>query len=267
MRKTKQPEDLNKRRLAIAEKVSRLRRDRRWTQAALSRHLGLSQTRLSQIESGNGSLTAEQFLAVLELFNVSAAELGAASTANRGDDLQNALARLGARHLNESSNRLPSDRLASATDVARETLLVSDSPRQLTALGPVLVANADGIQLRMLEARLAELGCQRRLGWLLESVVTALEHELTKDLTRTWRQAYKRASLVLGSHVESMVTRGGAKWSETNDAWDVIDRSVRSNHSLREITAAASPIARRWGIATSLRTEDFERALAASRVG
>ena len=54
----------------IARKVKTLREEKRWTQAELSGRLGLSQSRLSEIERGQGSFTAEQFLTILKLFNV-----------------------------------------------------------------------------------------------------------------------------------------------------------------------------------------------------
>jgi transcriptional regulator with XRE-family HTH domain len=60
----------NKTKERIARKVRELRKQRRWTQAELARRLGLSQSRLSEIERGAGSFSAEQFLTILSLFNV-----------------------------------------------------------------------------------------------------------------------------------------------------------------------------------------------------
>lgn len=57
-------------RSAIAGKIRDLRRNRHWTQAELSKQLGLSQGRYSEIERGQGSFTAEQLLEILKLFNV-----------------------------------------------------------------------------------------------------------------------------------------------------------------------------------------------------
>jgi transcriptional regulator with XRE-family HTH domain len=265
MRRTNQPEKLTKKRAMIAQKVSRFRKERNWTQAELSKKLGLSQARLSQIEGGAGSFTAEQFLTILELFNASVVDFGVGPV-DHGADLQNSLARLGALHLNESSDQAPSERLSDVTDAVRETLLLADSPRQITALAPVLAVHADDIKLRALEARLTELGLHRRLGWVLENVVAAAEDETTGGLTRTWRTIYSRARVILGVHLSSMVARGAAKWSETDGAWDVLDRTVRSPQTLREVIGAASPISRRWGIATSLQTTDFARALKGARV-
>src|SRR5262249_18893316 len=91
-------------RARIAREVKRLREDRRWTQAELSKRLGLSQSRLSEIERGQGSFTAEQFLTILKLFNVSVTRF--ASARKPSTELQNALARLGADHLQESQEVL-----------------------------------------------------------------------------------------------------------------------------------------------------------------
>ena len=86
----------------ISRKVKSLREIRRWTQAELSGRLGLSQSRLSEIERGQGSFTAEQFLTILKLFNVPVTHF--ASARKPSEELQNALARLGADHLQESQD-------------------------------------------------------------------------------------------------------------------------------------------------------------------
>jgi transcriptional regulator with XRE-family HTH domain len=62
--------ELDRIRLHIVDKVRALRRARRLTQAELAGKLGLSQARLSEIESGDGSFTAEQLVVILRLFNV-----------------------------------------------------------------------------------------------------------------------------------------------------------------------------------------------------
>ena len=61
-------QSLDKDRRRIAAKVRELRQSRNWTQAELSKRLQLSQSRLSEIERGAGSFTAEQFLLLLRLF-------------------------------------------------------------------------------------------------------------------------------------------------------------------------------------------------------
>src|SRR5690606_20715571 len=116
-----------------------------WTQAELSKQLQLSQSRLSEIERGAGSFTAEQLLLLLKLFNVTASDF----VSERGDQdlrIQNALARLGASHLQESVEVLPSEHLRDVHAVVREAL-VDGTPRIVTALAPVLVRNASRLHL------------------------------------------------------------------------------------------------------------------------
>src|SRR4051812_19664007 len=127
---------LEKERVAIARKVRALRTARQWTQAELAARLGLSQSRLSEIERGAGSFTAEQFLEILRLFNVTPDDF--VTVEHAGDQaLQNALARLGARQLRESPDVLPSERLREVDRVLREVLSSAESPRLVTALAPV----------------------------------------------------------------------------------------------------------------------------------
>src|SRR5580658_4096332 len=87
----------------VALKVQELRKDRHGTEAQLARRLHLSQSRLSEVERGSGSFTAEQFLTILKLFNVTASEFAPEAQA-QDSELQNTLARLGAFHLQESSD-------------------------------------------------------------------------------------------------------------------------------------------------------------------
>src|SRR6266850_6548601 len=98
---------LTKSRHEIADKVRELRRLRGWTQAELAKRLQLSQNRLSEIEHGDGSFTAEQFLLLLRLFNVAANDF-VSDNRDRDLEIQNALARLGATQLQESAQILPS---------------------------------------------------------------------------------------------------------------------------------------------------------------
>ena len=82
----------------IGRDVRALRRERAWTQGELAEKLGLSQSRLSEIESGGGSFTAEQFLRILTLFNVTTSRF-TGGVVDREAQFQNALARLGAHQL------------------------------------------------------------------------------------------------------------------------------------------------------------------------
>ena len=112
---------IEKAREKVALKVQELRKDRHWTQAELSRRLRLSQSRLSEIERGSGSFTAEQFLTILKLFNVTASEFAPEGQA-QDSELQNALARFGAVHLHESSDVLQaSDSAELATSFAKRS--------------------------------------------------------------------------------------------------------------------------------------------------
>lgn len=113
---------LAKKQRAIAAKVRALRLQRKWSQAELAKRLGLSQNRLSEIERGAGSFSAEQLLLLLALFNVSVSAFTDEVT-EPDLALQNALARLGASHLHEADHVLPSEQLTEVGDVIREVLV------------------------------------------------------------------------------------------------------------------------------------------------
>ena len=262
MRRRNIPKPQKKERDQIAEKVRSLRQARRWTQAELADRLHLSQSRLSEIESGDGSFTAEQFLSLLRLFNVPVSHFGL-STEDRGSQLQNALARLGAFHLNENSEIIPDEQLENPADVLRETL-VGDSPRLLTAIAPVLVGNIDRINLNKLRHELLQVGFERRLSWVIDNTLSALHRELTEPLPLTWAQRYRRAQTVLEAFVESI---SAAPETRAPQAWppDVLDSGIRSKKTLGEVSASSSPVSQKWRIVTRLQPADFADALRAAR--
>lgn len=90
--------------------VRELRTQRRWNQSELASRLGLSQNRLSEIERGGGSFSAEQLVVLLQLFNVGISEF-VGEDWSPDSQPQNTLARLGASHMRESANVVSSDRL------------------------------------------------------------------------------------------------------------------------------------------------------------
>lgn len=244
----------------IGSKLRELRDARAWSQVSLAERLGISQSRLSAVERGLLSLTAEEFLEALRLFNVPASDF-ARPRRDQDAQLQNALERLGATHLRESSDVLPSEDVKEATAVIREVMTAADSPRHITALGPVLVSHADRINFALLRAEFKELGLRGRLGWLIENTMDAIGLELDTSLNTRWRRLYTRAVVALESvrlPLNNVSTRRERKR-------DILDRDIRTQKSLDEIAAKSSRVSTRWNIVTSIQVEDFVAALRASR--
>jgi hypothetical protein len=205
----------------------------------------------------------DMILAVLFVQEQRRARRARAPVVAHGQDseLQNALARLGALHLQESSDVLPSERLSEASDVIREAIVGSESPRLVTALAPVLVGNIDHLNLTKVHLQLTEAGLGRRLAWLVENTLEAIRRELPGVSPAPWRRLYSRAQVVLGSFLDFVNVQS----DEEIPAPDVLDPSIRSKQTLAEVTASASPISRRWGIVTTLQPEDFVEALRSAR--
>ena len=224
----------------------------------------MSQSRLSEIERGGGSFTAEQFLLLLRIFNVAASDFVSDPGAPELQ-LQNALARLGASHLQESAHVLPSKHLEEVHDVVREAL-VEGSPRSLTALAPVLVRHPERLRLSALYAELARLGMERRFVWLIENTLAALDlfHKEPGTASREWARRDRMAEVVLQHFLKSIPSSdrgGGLEVAPPH----ILDATIRSERTLREVQSAASKISQRWGIVTSLQPEDFLQALKAAR--
>lgn len=253
---------LDRTRLGIAEKVRVLRAEHRLTQAEVSRRLGLSQGRLSKIERGAGSFSAEQFIAILKLFNVGASYFEPAKPKDPHAELTNALARFGASQLRETA-ALPSDDVSEVSGLVRATL-IAGSPRLVSALAPVIVNNVDRLALTRLHVALHEVGLERRLAWLVENILAALKTESSDAKGKTGR-AYARAATVLGAFRDFV--ESSAATATKNAPVDVLDPDIRSPQTLEEVQAEASTISRRWRIATALTPADFARALRQARAG
>lgn len=238
----------------ISRTVHRLRRERGWTQRELSSRIGLSQARLSELERGKGSFTAEQLLTMLGLFNVSvdAFDPNAPSTYRFDASLQNALARLGAHHLRVDPDvRVPSQ-YGSAGQVIAHVLRRPANERMVTALAPVLVWSIHDVSAPAIQAELVDAGVPGRLPWLVESCLVAWG-KVGGSAPIEWRRRGQRAQTVL----EPFLARLPAV-----EQPDPLDWGIRSPESLEKAWEDASDAASRWHIATQLKETDFERALA-----
>ena len=243
----------------IATRVRDLRLERQWSQAELAAELGLSQSRLSELERGGGSFTAEQLLVMSQIFNVAPSEFARAKKVDEHAELQNALARHGAAHLQERDDLVPKREL----DVPRviRDAIISGVPRLITALAPVLVLHIDRINFTKVYASLAEAGLERRLAWLLENVSWALLSEIKGSPPRAWLKRYRRAALVVEKELAAAESR-----QREHAVADLLDRNIRSAKTRRQVEEAASDISRRWGIVTSIGPGDFAEALGEARV-
>lgn len=248
----------------IGERVRELRKGRRITQQGLAAVLGITQGHLSQLERGKGAFTAGQLLILLRHFNVTLDEF-APGKAGAGAEIQNALARQGARQLVEDENSLPSERLKSAAAAIREALVSADSARQIAAVAPVLVNNAGQLNLARLRTELAELGLENRFNWAVESTLRAIELDSNEALPADWRRKYRRAALIIETFFQPAPTAGPTEDPTIPPRYDVLDAEITTQEGLAEVLAGLPPIARRWRIATRIAVDDFVRALHGAR--
>jgi transcriptional regulator with XRE-family HTH domain len=255
---------LDQDRSQISKKIRQLRHERHWTQAQLAKLLGLSQNRLSELETGQGSFTAEQLIAILTYFNVPIDYFSSErkSKDSNGDQLQNALARFGASHLSELQT-LPSDAVKDALAAIRETLVGTDSARQVAGIAPVIAKNIRNINLYKLRAQLAEAGLERRLGWVLENTLEAIRRERKKELPREWALAYRQADILLEPILHTWKQESLLKYAKEPE--DLLDGDISSQETLDETRKDGSEISKRWRIITGFQVDDFARALEAAR--
>lgn len=259
---------MNKIRLQITKKVRELRLKKGWSQAKLAELLELSQNRLSEIERGQGSFTAEHLVTILKTFNIPL-DFFVKSEITGEEHLQNLLTRLGAGHLQESTNVLPTERIKNAMDTIREVIVSGKSPRLITALAPVIVQYAEPAMLNQLRYQLTDLGFFNRYAWLLENTLTAIARELSDDskLPKELKLQYRHASEVLQNLLGFRgfnLSRFQPFLKNRKEIWG-IDEEIKSKETFREVQKASSKISKKWGIVTRLQPEDFVEALKHAR--
>lgn len=246
----------------ISDKLQVLRRKRGFTQADLAQRLGLGQGTYSRVENGNASLSAEQFLEVLRIFNVPASEFEGREDV--GGDVQNALIRFGATHLLGDSSRVPSERLNQVEEVFREVLADGTQSRHIAALAPVFVRNQKDVQLKKLWAQFVAYGLEARLGWALENIREALHLALLNGSalrqSAVSLRAAERALDPFGLWVEAQRQR------IVDGHADLLGVKSLGSKSRSEVLESSSGISRRWGIISRIVPEDFFEALKAADV-
>lgn len=221
----------------------------------LSKRLGISQTRLSRIERGAGTLAAEELLDLLAIFNVGVDAFRPPQPEDAS--LQNALVRFGASHLRENSAVGVREEHASALKVVKAVLLHPTSPRHITALAPVLVQSADTLSFPTLRESVALGGGLARYGWLIENTLAAIDDLQDGDVSAKVRRTLARAVLVLRRYA----LRGAEAEQLDDQGWDPFDKNIRSPQTQAAVRSEASEISRRWRIETRIQPTDFAGAL------
>lgn len=249
-------------RTAIARKVKALRRARGLTQRHLAELLNLSQSRLSEIESGQGSFSAEQFLQILRFFNVQVSHFDEGGR-DPSASLQKALARLGATHLVEDPGLLPSEHLDQADAVIREILVEGGPARSMTALAPVLVSQIYRVNLNKLFAQMKDYGLECRFGWLVENVLLAVQGACEQELPRPFATQLRKAEAVLQNFHGWLLAHIELDRQMTPDT---LGMPILSARTRIELTSEASAPSTRWNILTSIQVGDFTKAILESHV-
>jgi transcriptional regulator with XRE-family HTH domain len=223
------------------------------TQAELAGHLGMSQSRLSQVERGGGSFTAEQLIVMLRLFNVAIERFDPVTRVD--GSLQNALVEFGAHHLRVVPEVGIRSEHQSPERVVRAVLLHPDE-RFVTALAPVLLWRMDVISLPVLQREFVSAGVPGRLPWLVEHTLGAWREEPTAP--PEWRRRGQRAGLLMNLFLERIPP------VEPSVALDILDAGIRSQATLESAWDGADDVAGRWRVVTRIVRDDFIRSLNAA---
>lgn len=130
----------------------------------------------------------------------------------------------------------------------------------VTALAPVLVRNAERLNLAKLHAELESLGRDRRLAWVIDNTLTALGQLSRSSIdAKQWSKLHRRAEVNLRSFLNFVDPPPGRRLP-----LDILDAPIRSQRTLDEVQRTSSKLSQRWAIVTSLQPEDFLEALRAA---
>jgi transcriptional regulator with XRE-family HTH domain len=116
----------------IGAHVRKLRQENRWSKTRLANMLGISQNYLSLLERGRGSFTAEQFLIMLEHFNVSVDEFLPSKTPAKAEGQVHDAPAWKNESRRLESELLPADQPRQAADTTHEAMFSAESEWQIT---------------------------------------------------------------------------------------------------------------------------------------
>lgn len=245
-------------RQAIAEAIKRLRKERHLTQSELAGVLGLSQAHFSKIERGQGTITAEQLIKLIQKFSLPLSYFTPPekkSDHEENPSLQNALAYLGARHLRVIEGVSFPERLGFPEDAITETL-IAPSSRLITSLAPVIAKHCERINFQRIAEKLRPQNIQNRLWWVVEATYLALTERLKEPyLPKTLHRDYQKALLLLErKKLDASAVQEGLKEDE-------FDTGLISEKTVDLVKKNRDKPAKRWGIITRIKKEDFLQAL------
>jgi transcriptional regulator with XRE-family HTH domain len=236
----------------LAGSLHRLREGAGWSQDQVAAELGVSPVHLAAVEAGDASLSAEQLLVAIGLFQVDVADL--LPPVDPGEQVQNALIRHGAAHLRLVPGVIVPAHLARPDDVVRQVLLAPEGPRHVCALAPIVARALDRIHLPYLRLQLEREWRQARLGWLLENISIVLQAMPRQERQRSCGPRVAWTMEVIQAELDRLPCPDGPEL-------DLFDRTIRSARSREETWARASPTSRRWRLVTEIQPADFAVAL------
>lgn len=234
-----------------------MRKERRLTQQGLANFLGLSQAHLSKVERGQGSISAEQLVGLLQKYSLPLSYFLPPQKGADGDaELQNALAHLGGSHLREIAGVPVPERLARPEQAVLEALITAPSARLITALAPVIARQCGQFNLERIAERARSRGIENRLWWIIEGTYLAVGERLKEPhLPRELHRQYQKTFILL----ERKKRDAPAVQDPTKE--DELDRDLISERTVQLVKQDRDKLAGLWHIVTRIKKSDFVQAL------
>ncbi len=244
----------------ISKNLKRIRLQRHISQADLADLLEVTQAHLSHIENRKAVLTAGQFLRILQHFNLSIDDF-VPRVQIVEKDLQNVLARHGARHLFEDPAILPSQHLSRVVNAVSETLVDGHSPRLIVSLSSVIIENAEVHLMNKIRLNIHQAGLICRFGWFLDNTLEAITKIISDNalsLTDILKAKFNRTRVVIKNQLSLPVL---APPSLRQKAIDILEIEFNDEKTLSDIQRSVSALSKKWHIVSRIQPEHFEQAI------
>jgi hypothetical protein len=98
------------------------------------------------------------------------------------------------------------------------------------------VLHIEQLNLNAVRAKLASVGLQRRLDWLIDNTLDAVQHELQTSPRRPWPQRYRGAQVLLEAALEFAREH---RRPAPGDPPDILGAHIRTKASLKEVIGSS----------------------------
>lgn len=249
--------ELERIRRKIGPLLRQSRRERGLSQSDMAQIVELSQSRLSELEGGKGSLGGEELLFLVQEGYLDLYDMIEQREPIDQENLQTRLQKqLRPRQLLQK--RLSFQSRQEEMDLMSEVLVCASQASMITDLVNLVVHHGQWLNFDAMAMKLYALGIDGRIWWLVEGSLWAVRHRLRWHLPAHISQIYKRANdlLVIKSKTSNQFFSLRKAAPE-----DILDGDLIRAELVEKTRVNRDALASRWRMITSITLQDFAQSL------